>query len=240
VEPFGGGASVLLQKKRAFMEIYNDIDDDVVNLFRVLRDDSQSQELTSMLALTPFARHEFQLAYETTDDPVERARRLVIRSFMGFSSSGSNPERTTGFRGKCFRSNSTPANDWGRYPDCLLAIIMRLRGVCIENRDAFDLIRTTDRLETLFYLDPPYLESTRVNYGAYVHEFSEADHIQLAELLRAAKGMAVISGYSSRLYDELYAGWERREKKFFSDGGARVECLWLSPSAVAQNGGLPL
>ena len=123
--------------------------------------------------------------------------------------------------------------NWRNYPGCLQSIVERLRGVCIENRDAFDLLPTLDNTDTLFYVDPPYLPETRVSYGAYPHELTEEDHVKLAALLRGVKGMVVLSGYASELYDSLYAGWERTEKQVHSDGGARTECLWLSPRVTA-------
>ena len=95
VEPFGGAASVLIRKPVSYAEIYNDLDHTVVNFFKVLRSD-RAQELVEVLRLTPFSRVEFMEAYGESDDPVERARRLVIRSFMGFGSNGHN--RSTGFR----------------------------------------------------------------------------------------------------------------------------------------------
>ena len=234
VEPFGGAASVLLQKPRAYTEVYNDLDSDIVNLFLVLQDDTQRQQLAERLFLTPFARKEFQRAYEPAECPLERAIRLIIRSFMGFSSAAVNADRKTGFRCKSFRAGTPPSMDWRNYPDCLQGIVERLRGVCIENRDAFDLIPTLDSSETLFYADPPYLPSTRISYGAYLHELSEDEHIELAYLLHSVKGMVVISGYPSELYDRLYSDWERDEKQVFSDGGARTEYLWMSPSVTAQ------
>ncbi|CAB5540684.1 DNA adenine methylase [Citrobacter werkmanii] len=88
VEPFGGAASVLLKKKQSEAEVYNDLDGDVVNLFRVLRDPVSSQALIDACALTPYSRVEFRCAYEPTDDPIEKARRLIVRATMGFGSAG--------------------------------------------------------------------------------------------------------------------------------------------------------
>src|SRR5262245_38216470 len=104
VEPFGGGASVLLRKQRSYAEIYNDLDDEVVNLFRVLRDEQKAKALIAAVSLTPFARLEFDESYGDTADAVERARRLIVRSFMGFGSNGHNINRATGFRANSNRS----------------------------------------------------------------------------------------------------------------------------------------
>jgi DNA adenine methylase len=237
VEPFGGAASVLLQKSRAYAEVYNDVDAEVVNLFRVLRDEKQRSKLLELLYLTPFAREEFDEAYTPAEDAVERALRLIVRSFMGFSSGGVNANRKTGFRGRSFRPGApSPAMDWMNYPESLAQIIERLRGVCIENQDVFQLIPKLDTPQTLYYLDPPYLESTRACYGMYCHEFTEAKHIELCEMVQTLQGMVVISGYYSELYKNLYKDWHCVTRKVLCDGhGEREECLWLSPSVTNQS-----
>lgn len=125
VEPFGGGASVMLRKSRSYGEIYNDLDVEVVNLFRVLQS-ARAAELHYKLTMTPFARDEFDLAYEIADDDVERARRLIIRSFMGFGSNGHS--RVTGFRANSNRSGTTPAHDWANYAAALPKLIERMSG----------------------------------------------------------------------------------------------------------------
>ncbi|WP_188258438.1 DNA adenine methylase, partial [Pseudomonas aeruginosa] len=148
VEPFGGGGSVLIRKPRAYAEVYNDLDGDVVNLFRVARD--RGEELRQALALTPFARGEFDISYDETTDTLERARRMIVRSFQGFGSAAASGERT-GFRSSSSRSGTSPAMDWRNYPDALSAIIDRLQGVVIENRDAMEVMAHHDRPTTLHY-----------------------------------------------------------------------------------------
>lgn len=229
VEPFAGAASVLLQKPRVYAEYLNDLDSDLVNLFRVLRDQEQSRRLIYLLELTPFARAEFIAAYESSDDPVERARRLCVRAFMGFGSASGNPQYKTGFRCKSFRSNTGPATDWRNYPAALSAVIDRLRGVTIESRPALEMIAALDTPQTLFYVDPPYPQSTRVSFGAYRHEMTDEQHAELATGLMNCQGYVLISGYRCDLYDYLFAGWAKVEKQSMSDKGWRTECLWVSP-----------
>lgn len=233
VEPFAGAASVLLQKPRVHAEYLNDLDGDLVNLFQVLRDDLQSRRLIHLLTLTPFARAEFTDSYNPTDDPVERARRLCVRSFMGFGSASGNSQYKTGFRCKSFRSNTGPATDWRNYPIALTAIIDRLRGVTIESRPALKMVAALDTLDTLFYVDPPYPASTRANFGAYRHEMTDEQHEEMAVGLKDCTGYVLLSGYRCDLYDHLFAGWARTEKRSMSDKGWRTECLWLSPRASA-------
>ena len=237
VEPFGGAASVLLRKQRSYAEVYNDMDGEIVNLFRVLRDRSQAAELVRLVGLTPFAREEFRQSYLPADDPVERARRLVFRSFAGYGS-GLNARYGTGFRNDTKKTGTTPARDWSRMPAHLGSVIERLQGVVIEQAPAFDLLRIFDSKETLFYCDPPYVHGTRNNRhigDAYRYEMTDEDHRAMAALLHGLGGMVVLSGYRCDLYDELFADWRRIDKAARADSGAsRVESLWLSPTVQVQ------
>jgi DNA adenine methylase len=230
VEPFGGAGSVLMRKPRCYAEIWNDLDGSVVNLFRVLRG-PRAGELVEALRLTPFARDEFALAYEPADDAVEAARRLTIRSFMGFGSNGHS--RSTGFRANSNRSGTTPARDWINYPDSLAKVIDRLAGVIIENRDAREVMAAHDGPETLHYVDPPYVFDTRADLAKdYAHEMSDADHAGLLAFLRGLKGRVVLSGYPHPLYDAALAGWRRIEREALADGARkRTEMLWLNFAA---------
>lgn len=245
VEPFGGAASVLLRKVRSYAEVYNDLDDDVVQLFQVLRG-SADHHLVRAVALTPFGRLEFDGAYKPTSDPIERARRTIVRSMMGFGSDsvgkGTSARRGfrpgTGFRADSKRSGTTPARDFSNYPAVLEQIIERLRGVVIEHRDALECMAQHDSPETLFYVDPPYPHSTRSKQrGTHKHEMSDADHAQLLAFLKNVKGYVVLSGYQHPLYEAL--GWHCENKKAFADGALkRTECLWLNPQIDLAQGRL--
>lgn len=227
VEPFGGAASVLLRKPRAYAEVYNDLDGEAVNLFRVLRSEN-ADALVKAVRLTPFAREDFALAYEASEDPVERARRLIVRSFMGFGSNGHN--RLTGFRANSNRSGTTPARDWANYPDALLTIIERLEGVVIENRDAREVMAAHDTPDTLHYVDPPYVMDTRADAGAdYAHELTDDDHRRLLYFLRGLEGTVILSGYPCEMYDGLLSEWRRVERPALADNAKpRTEVLWIN------------
>jgi len=247
VEPFGGAASVLLRKPRAYAEVYNDLDDDVVNLFRVLRGSvAASNELHHRLLLTPFARAEFDDAYLPTGDPIERARRLIIRSFMGFGSDGHNGARPTGFRANSHRSGTTPAHDWRNYTDCLEPIMARLAGICVEHRPAIEVMAQQDSPETLHYVDPPYVHSTRSTAKNstrknYAHEMNDDQHSDLLAFLQTLQGMVVLSGYPNALYDGALPGWRRVERDALADGARpRTEVLWLNRACVEALGHGPL
>lgn len=192
VEPFGGAASVLLRKPRSYAEVYNDMDGEVVNVFRMARD--RGDELLQALELTPFSRVEFLESYQPSNDPLEQARRTIARSFMGFGSAAVCGE-TSGFRANSNRSGTTPAQDWRNFPDALAEIIDRLRGVVIEQRDATGIIEQHDSPETLYFVDPPYLHETRSTKmrgtdtrKAYKHEMTNADHAAMAETLHRVQG----------------------------------------------------
>ena len=226
VEPFGGAASVLIRKPRSYAEIYNDLDDEVVNLFRVLRSDDATK-LIDHLRLTPFAAEEFFASYEDTACRVERARRTVVKAFQGF---GSNAVlRRSGFRSNSNRSGTTPARDWVNYPDALAAVVERLRGVVIMNRDAKEVMAAHDAPETLHYVDPPYLAATRDAGSDYRHEMTDDCHVDLLSFLRTLRGHVVISGYPDDRYDAALSGWRRVEREALADGARkRTEVLWMN------------
>lgn len=232
VEPYCGAASVLMQKSRSQGEIINDLDGDVVNVFHVLRDPKTAKELERLIRLTPFAYAEYKSAYDPCDEPVEWARRTIFRSFASIGSDGVS-RRNSGFRGlKNNETNVTAAQEWCRYPEAIQTFVNRLQNVLIEQRPALHLLKSYDRIETLFYVDPPYMMSTRSKSSVlYSNEMNEQDHLDLAHALHNLKGMVVLSGYSSALYDQLYANWEKVLKSTTAQNGkARIECLWLSPN----------
>jgi DNA adenine methylase len=230
VEPYGGGGSVLLQKSRSWGETYNDLDGEVVNLLRVLR--SRPQELIAAVELTPFARDEYRLAFEPSEDPLEWARRVLIRSHMGHAG-GATHGHTTGFRSNTIVAGSHPASQWRAFPQHLPTVIERLRGVVIENRDALEVMRMNDAPATLNYVDPPYPQETRDKGKDYRFEMSADCHRGLAECLQGLQGMVIISGYACELYDrELYAAWHRVEREHYADGRRkRTEVLWINEAA---------
>lgn len=231
VEPYGGGGSVLMQKPASKGEIYNDIYGDAVNVFRVLRDPEQAAELERQIRLTPCSYEEYKHAYELCEEPIERARRTIYRSFMTIGADGVT-RKNAGFRGlKNLETVVTAAQEWTRYPDMIKGFTKRLRNVLIEHRDALVVMNLYDKPTTLFYVDPPYVFSTRTKRSIYVNELSDHDHQELASLLHSLKGMVVLSGYQSTLYDELYAGWRVIKRSATAQNGkGRVECIWLSPN----------
>ncbi len=238
VEPYGGAASVLMRKPRSYAEVYNDTWSIVVNVFRVLREPGTAAELERVIRLTPYAREEFDACGDAEiiiiDDPIEKARRTILRSFAGFGSASTNAQHSTGFRANSNRSGTTPAHDWMHYPDLIPTFTKRLSGVVIEHRDAMDVMEQHDGIQTLHYVDPPYVLSTRnVKRGNayYDQEMSDEQHRTLAATLHELQGMVVLSGYRCALYDELYHDWRRVDHATHADGAKdRIESLWLSPN----------
>lgn len=243
VELFGGGAAVLLRKDPSPIEVYNDSDGEIVNFFRVLR--NRPKQLLKMLELTPYARAELDLSYENHAGTIERARRTFVRMWQGHQSS--RPAARPSWRYQKSPNRRYVIKDFTQL-GFLEGAIARFREVQIECGSYEDVIRRFDTPNTLFYCDPPYVTATRSErwrekaYGA--HEFSDEDHRALAKRLKGIEGMAVVSGYPSALYDELYAGWTRTTKSMAVDGRPhrsgnkaqrrRVEALWISPAASAR------
>lgn len=245
VEPFGGGASVLLQKPRAALDVYNDLDGAVVTLFRMLRDDPD--QLIRRVELMPFARAQFDIAQDYIAPPendIETCLRLLVRSHMGFSSAGTcgrGGHQKTGFRGRGIRSGTTPPENWRRFPPVLGQVAERLRGVVIECRPALDLIVAHDAPETLFYLDPPYLPETRDGGADYHHEMDEAGHAALLKAGKSCVGKVVLSGYPSVMYDDALSDWFRFERAARAEHALpRTEVLWCNfdPDGMAAPDGL--
>lgn len=242
VEPFCGAASVLFRKPRVKAEIINDLSGDIVNFFRVLRDREAGKELERLVRLTPFARKEYKLACENSDDPIERARRVLVRSFMAYGSTGIF-RTSSGFRSLC--TSAKPSNiEWMEFPDSISGFVERLQGVVIEQKDACELIAQLDAKETqhsssnntLYYVDPPYVHSTQQDKRhKYEFEMSDDDHHELSDVLHQVKGKVIVSGYPSGLYNELYADWHRVARQHVANcAKSTIECLWISPNALKQ------
>ena len=233
-EPFGGSAAVLLNRRPSPIETYNDIDGEVVNFFRVLRE--QGEQLTRAIALTPFSREEYYRALSTDQDTIsglERARRFFVRARQ--TRTGLAQTASLGRWANCVNTSragmSGVVSRWLGSIDALPEIALRLIRVQIENRPALDVIRLYDGPDTLFYCDPPYVHSTRGDDKAYAFEMGENEHEELAEVLHACQGKVAISGYRCDLMDELYKSWRRDDavaKKAHSVKELRQEALWTN------------
>ena len=230
---YGGSAAVLVNRQPAPVETYNDLDADLVNFFAVLRD--QSEQLVRQIGLTPFSREELAKACVSEPGlaPLERARRFYVRARQ--TRTGLAQTSSEGRWAHCVLTSRAgmagAVSRWLGAVEGLPEIAQRLQRVQIENAPALEVIQRYDTPRTLFYLDPPYVHGSRGDAAAYGYEMSDDDHRELAALLQHIKGRAVLSGYRSPLYDELFAGWHRvdaDEKLCNSSKGKRRESLWMN------------
>jgi len=233
-EPFGGSAAVLLNRAPSPVETYNDIDGEVANFFRVLRDDED--RLIRAIALTPFSREEFYLACQPHNGEIsnlERARRFFVRARQ--VRTGLAQTASLGRWANCKNTSragmSGVVSRWRGSLRDLPLIAERLLRVQIENRPALEVIDLYDSPDTLFYCDPPYPHEVRGDAKAYGFEMSDTEHAQLARRLARIRGRAAVSGYRCKLYDQLYKDWRRVEapaKLCHSVKKERVEATWMN------------
>lgn len=239
-EPFGGSAAVLLNKEPSPVETYNDIDGEVVNFFRVLRD--QKDELLEAIGLTPFSRAELELAckYEDNLSDLERARRFFVRARQvrtGLAQTAS-PGRWAHCKLTSRAGMAGAVSRWLGSVEGLSEIAQRLLRVQIENRPAIEVINRYDSPETLFYCDPPYPHESRSDLCAYKYEMTDKEHVELAEVLLNVKGKVALSSYRCELMDELYKDWECIEgplKTINSSKGKRTEVLYVNYEIKHKN-----
>jgi DNA adenine methylase len=234
-EPFAGSAAVLLNRAPSPLETYNDLDGEVVNFFRVLRD--EKDKLVQAIGLTPFSREEFALACRLDPKltPLERARRFYVRARQ--VRTGLAQTATLGRWANCKNTSragmSGVISRWLGGVEDLPQIAERLLRVQIENRPAQDVIRLYDSPDTLFYCDPPYLHDTRGDAKAYGYEMSNQEHAELAKVLNRVRGKVAVSNYPCPLLDELYPSpqWHKTvsgERTNHATKGKRVEVLWTN------------
>jgi len=226
VELCGGAGSVLIQKPRSKLETYNDIDGNVVNFFRVLRENTD--ELIRQIKLTPWARAEFELSLELTEDKIEAARRFFVCMGLGVK----NSLRTTKGQFRLKVNEEASGVIPVLYHSEIEKIANRFNQVQIEQMNYDYMIKKCDNEDTLFYFDPPYVVSKRTHDKVYMIEFTNEDHIKAAILLKQIKGYAIVSGYACNLYTELYENydWQRKDRESNTNsGGKRIESIWLCP-----------
>lgn len=249
-EPFGGSAAVLINRLPSPVETYNDVDGEVVNFFRVLRD--QREELIEAIGLTPFSREEFELAIETPEGEItelERARRFFVRARQ--VRTGLAQTASSGRWAHCLLTSRAgmagAVSRWLGSVEGLSEIVQRLLRVQIEHGPAVEVIERYDSTQTLFYCDPPYPHDSRGDSNAYGFEMTDQDHRKLANVLHAANGQVAISGYHGTLMDGLYSDWyctEAPAKMTHTVKQLRQEVLWTNypppvsaeKQAAASNG----
>lgn len=233
---FGGSAAVLLNVPPFQVETYNDIDGELTNFFRTLRD--QEEVLVKLIGLTPFSREELMRACEPEQglSDLERARRFFVRARQ--TRTGLAQTSSAGRWAHCVLTSRAgmagAVSRWLGSVEKLPEIAQRLLRVQIENAPAVDVIRRFDTTETVFYLDPPYVHSARGDVAAYGYEMTDQEHEELAEVLSHVRGRVVLSGYRTELYERLFKGWRRVDgphRITHSVRQPRQESLWMNFAA---------
>lgn len=226
LEPFMGSGAVLFNKPRSHIETVNDLDGNVVNLFRWIREDPE--RLAREIYLTPYSREVYNRAFdEKPEDSFQKAVNFYIRLNMGhgFRTNGEKVGWKNDVQG---RERSYASQDWCHLPEKIMQAAERLRGVQIEQMPATELIRRYNYPNVLIYADPPYLLSTR-HGKQYREEMSDADHVELLETILRHKGPAIISGYECNLYNSMLAGWHKETHAAYSQVCSRKqEVLWMN------------
>jgi len=232
LEPFFGSGAVFFNKPPSPLETINDLDGDVVNLFRVIRD--RPDELARLVYWTPYSRREYYDAYDMDGvDELERARRFLVRCWMA---RGGRSWGKYGWRNVIDHSGPRPVREWNEVPEKITEVSERLKGIQIEQQPAIQLIQRYKRPDVLIYADPPYVLSTRSG-RMYKYEMTDEDHAELLDVLDAHPGPVLLSGYANPLYDERLKHWHREEKQVLAEAGLiRTEVLWINPVAAEHIG----
>ncbi|WP_227394214.1 DNA adenine methylase [Jeotgalibacillus aurantiacus] len=229
LEPFFGSGAVFFNKQPVKIETINDLDSRIVNLFKVIRD--HPEELARLISYTPLSREEYKGSYETNPDPLEDARRFLVRCWMAI---GAKTSDITGWRSSISPNSPNNAKQWSSLPGNIMTITDRLKDAQIENQDALDLIQRYNRENVLIYADPPYVRSTRTNRH-YAHEMDESGHAALIEVLLDHQGPVILSGYENDLYARYLSEWHLEERIVSAEAGAKKkESLWINPIAANQ------
>lgn len=233
LEPFFGSGAVLFNKPRSNIETVNDLDGNVVNLFKWIKKDPE--RLAYEIYYTPYARQVYEDAFASVpEDSLGKAVNFYIRLNMGhgFRTTGEKVGWKNDVQG---REKAYAASDWVHLPEKILQAAERLRGVQIENRPALELMKKFNYENVLVYLDPPYIRGTR-HGKQYRHEmYDEESHVELIETAAVHKGPVLISGYDSPLYRDMLAGWHREEHVAYSQVSSKKnEVLWMNFEPVRQ------
>ena len=228
IEPYFGSGAVFFKKEPSYIETINDIDGNIVNLFRVCRE--FPVQLAASVNLTPFSRKEFGDCWEIeVADPVERARRTLVRFHQSFGTSNSSKNS---WRNVQTYGGPRCATMWNYLPDQIIECCERLKSAQIENIDAVKLISRYSHPDTLIYCDPPYMQELRKAH-MYRYEMSTEDHVELLSVLLDSKSKVILSGYDNDLYNDMLKGWYTAEKITTAQMGLhRTEKLWMNYEPV--------
>lgn len=236
VEPFFGSGAVLFNKPVSDIETVNDLDSDVVNLFRCIQKDSE--RLARLVMTTPFSREEYERQFDGCTSTLyasnfQRAAGFLIKCWQGHGF------RTNGYKvgwknDVVGREKAYALWNWYRLPDWIIDITERLRKVQIENRPALEVIERFNYSQVFMYLDPPYMLGTRSG-KQYMHEMTDAEHEELLQMITKSRAKIMISGYETDMYNDYLSGWEKRQFSSCAEHGKpRIETVWMNYKADLQ------
>jgi DNA adenine methylase len=238
VEPFGGAASVLLNKERSEVEVYNDLCPDVTAVMTAIRD-YPDKFMDALFKIPCEEKLYYQYKESSPADEFQRA----IRAYVVYRMSRGGTATTFSKSNRSYRGLPENVAAWDTGIRNIPTVSKRLQGVQITTKDAISLCQEMDCDDAWFYLDPPYVSKTRINENVYKLEMDEAGHIQLAEAARGWKAKTILSGYDGELYRRLYPDWTCVQKEVYLHGGHSrkkqlvQECLWLNfPERRFENG----
>lgn len=239
VEVFGGSGAMLFSKPPSEVEVYNDINKDLYSLFEALSQKATADELYTRLSMTLYSREQFDRSKDALKEKSTTGIDRAFHAFVVYNQSMGGVIRKSYGGGWSFSASSNKAKTYFARVDALQSFAYRLRNVQVECKDYEYIFKRYDAIDTLFYLDPPYINETRSGGDAYQNELSTPDqHAQLIGAIAALKGLVIVSGYNHPIYqllDRLH--FERVEISVRStlapgkkQGAKRKECLWLSPT----------
>lgn len=235
LEPFFGSGAVFFSKPPSRIETINDIDCDIVNLFRCVREDAE--RLCRLVDATPYSRREYLDCFTREDtEPFERARTYLIKCWQGH---GFRVAYRSGWKNDVSgREYAYAVKYWNELPDWIQGIVRRLKQAQVECSPARELIQRFHSPAVLIYADPPYLLSTRKNKRAYAHEMTVDDHAELIATLKQHPGPVMLSGYENDLYNDLLEGWRKIQIATTAEKGKhRIETLWMNYDLPPLTGG---
>ena len=233
LEPFFGSGAVLFNKPFSNIETINDLDQNVVNLFKCIRENPG--KLSKIIEATPYSRCEYDSMYHAgvPDCKYEKARQFLVKCWQGHGYRVNKYK--VGWKNDVQgREKAYAMKHWNNLPERVLVAAERLKQVQIECMPAVELIKRFKFSSVLIYADPPYLGDIRTAHvkQQYSNEMlSVESHVELLEVLLQHPGPAIISGYESELYKEMLEnrGWSKRSIRSNDQSGAlRQEVIWLN------------